>query len=68
MTCGTKLCFHGAFKNKADAGRKADSVGGRVLKRRVKGRERFIVATDRDGSGSDVVRFKGCTTGRFKRD
>jgi hypothetical protein len=44
-TCGTRACFHGAYSDKAKAERKAESRGGQVLKRRVRGSVRYVVVT-----------------------
>lgn len=55
-TCGERACFHGGFKSREAARRKAESVGGRVLKRRIQGQDRFVVVTEKS---ADVVRFKG---------
>ena len=46
-TCGTRACFHGAYSDKDKAERKAESRGGRVLKRKVRGSVCYIVVTAR---------------------
>ena len=55
-TCGERACFHGAYKSRETARRKAESIGGRVLKRRIQGQDRFVVVTEKSG---EVLRFKG---------
>lgn len=44
-TCGVKACFHGAFRDKDKAERRAEARRGQVLKRRVRGSVRYIVVT-----------------------
>lgn len=53
---GSQVCFHGAFNDRAAAERKAEARGGRVLKRRVNGKVRYLVISP---LSSSCVRLKG---------
>lgn len=49
---GMTVCFHGAFKDRAQAERKAEKRPGSFVKRvRVRRQTRFVVMTDRRESG-----------------
>jgi hypothetical protein len=45
MRCGTRACFHGAFRLRSEAEDKAESRGGRVLKRKIRRQTRYVVVT-----------------------
>jgi hypothetical protein len=44
-TCGREVCFHGAFKNRAEAESKATARGGAVIRRKIRRQTRFVVIT-----------------------
>lgn len=44
-TCGTRACFHGAYADREKAERKAETRGGRVIKRKIRGSVRYVVIT-----------------------
>lgn len=48
MFCGKRICFHGAFSKKRKAMKKEREVKGSWIEEHlIRGRERFIVMTDK---------------------
>ncbi len=43
--CGVRACFHGAYKDRERAERKAETREGRVIKRKIRGSVRYVVIT-----------------------
>lgn len=44
-TCGNRACFHGAYADRERAERKAEARNGRVLKRKIGKKVRYVVVT-----------------------
>lgn len=51
-TCGYRMCFHGAFGSQAKAAAKKESKGSAavILKRKIRGQTRWIVATRKESA------------------
>lgn len=64
---GKFFSFHGAFASKADAVKKERRVGGFIRAKRVRGKIRYFVMTERSGPPRGFGKRKKRSAGKRKK-